>query len=223
MLQSLTKLLDCLNRTQTSAKPLDVIGELDHSQLLAVLKLSHMWAFIEIKNLIISKLQKSTWQSCIDQIIITHKYDIGSWYLSAYMKLAKRESSITVEEAEKLGLVFAIKMAGVREREKVRNQKELARPSQTTCSHCGNSTSTSGAAAPFSALASARNSATNHALLRAPAAPTTFVFNVGSPATVASLTYEALPGHPIDTDAALRKDIIETFSLPQNHHIPVIS
>lgn len=84
-----------------------------------------MWGFQMIKDMLIKKLdsERSTWKDALCEIMVAHKYEIKSWYLSAYVKLAKRNEPLTFEEAEKLGLSFAMKMTGVRERELSRRAK----------------------------------------------------------------------------------------------------
>lgn len=74
-----------------------------------------MWDFQKIKSMLIEELQSKPWEDTVAKILIAHKYSITSWYLPTYKRLAGRKSPLSVKEAEKLGLEFAMKLSAIRE------------------------------------------------------------------------------------------------------------
>ena len=75
-----------------------------------------MWDFGKIKSMLIEKLESKSWDDIVAQILVAHKYSITSWYPPTYKRLARRKSPLSIEEAEKLGWVFAVKISAARER-----------------------------------------------------------------------------------------------------------
>jgi hypothetical protein len=80
---------------------------------ISVLKLSTMWEFFEMRALAISQLSESI--DLVTKVTLARKYNISTWLFSAYEGLAKRKESISVTEAEKLGLTTTIRIVQIRE------------------------------------------------------------------------------------------------------------
>lgn len=105
--------------------------------MLAVLELVHMWEFQKIKASIIAKLNSDwdSWIDCVEKIVTAQKYEIKAWYPLAYFELANRCTSITVKEAEQLGLSFTIRMTQIREGLLLRRE-HVTRKEKECCVHC---------------------------------------------------------------------------------------
>lgn len=93
------------------------------TRIFAVIELAHMWGFERVKKILTDDLARNTrWEgvpllgNCVEEIILLHKYELRSLYLPAYFQLAKREKPISIEEGERLGLSFSLKMSAVREK-----------------------------------------------------------------------------------------------------------
>jgi len=94
---------------------------------ISVLKLSTMWAIFEMRELAISQLSEST--DLVTKVILARKYNVSAWLFAAYEGLAKRKESISVTEAEKLGLTTAIRIVQIREESVAKSNPRTVRSS----------------------------------------------------------------------------------------------
>ncbi|KAI6046753.1 hypothetical protein EDC04DRAFT_2887608 [Pisolithus marmoratus] len=90
---------------------------LPHSieQWTSVLKLSTLWSFEKLRQASMDALIKCG-IGAVDRIILSQQYHIKSWLLPALNELARRPEPITLEEAKRMGIEIALKLASVRER-----------------------------------------------------------------------------------------------------------
>lgn len=79
-----------------------------------MLELSNMWDFKTIRETSISMLAHLPLDH-VDKIMLLRKYDIPEWTTDAYTALAQREKPLSLEDAERLGLDFTMKIVQVRE------------------------------------------------------------------------------------------------------------
>ncbi|KAI6143975.1 hypothetical protein BKA82DRAFT_748425 [Pisolithus tinctorius] len=93
-------------------------------QWTSVLKLSTAWNFEKLRQASIHALLKSN-IGAVDRVVLSQQYDIKGWLLPALNELAKRPEPITLEEANRMGIDIALRLASVRERVTV----------QTACSY----------------------------------------------------------------------------------------
>ncbi|KAJ7625625.1 hypothetical protein FB45DRAFT_868801 [Roridomyces roridus] len=81
---------------------------------ISVLKLSTLWYFIDARNLAIQELGKQTMDS-VERILLARRYDVSVWLRRGYAELARRPRGLSVEEAEAIGLMTALKLYQSRE------------------------------------------------------------------------------------------------------------
>ncbi|TDL18867.1 hypothetical protein BD410DRAFT_792853 [Rickenella mellea] len=103
--------------------PLDPI-HLEKEEWIGALEISTMWEFKRIRETAIPGLDSQT-MDVTERIIFGHKYGIHEWILPAYIELATRKTAPTIEEVNRLGLVFSLKLFEARE--KIINATALAR------------------------------------------------------------------------------------------------
>ncbi|KDQ50884.1 hypothetical protein JAAARDRAFT_62915 [Jaapia argillacea MUCL 33604] len=84
------------------------------SEWTAVLDLSTMWQFEAVRALSIEEIAKQD-IGVVDKIALANKYQVTDWLLPALNALAQREDPIGEDDAGKLGISWALKMASVRE------------------------------------------------------------------------------------------------------------
>jgi len=83
---------------------------------VSVLHLATRWEFNDIRMLVIKELQTLPMDP-IDKIVLSAQYGItNSWALKAYAAICQRTRPISVEEARKLGVETAARIAQIRER-----------------------------------------------------------------------------------------------------------
>ncbi|KAJ7772029.1 hypothetical protein DFH07DRAFT_997847, partial [Mycena maculata] len=75
---------------------------LSQDEWISVLKLSTMWLFSEARILAIRHLTGHS-LDCIQRILLGRQYDVSEWLRSGYTELARRSTSISSEEANKIG------------------------------------------------------------------------------------------------------------------------
>ncbi|KAI6037099.1 hypothetical protein BKA83DRAFT_4171785 [Pisolithus microcarpus] len=84
-------------------------------QWTSVLKLSTTWNFERLRQAAIDALIESG-IGAVDRIVLSQRYYIKNWLLPALNELARRPEPITLEEAKRMGIDIALKLASVRER-----------------------------------------------------------------------------------------------------------
>ncbi|KAI6103730.1 hypothetical protein EDD16DRAFT_1493486 [Pisolithus croceorrhizus] len=102
-------------------------------QWTSVLKLSTAWNFERLRQAAIDALTESG-IGAVDRVVLSQRYYIKNWLLPALNELARRPEPITLEEAKRMGIDIALKLASVRERVTVTVQ---AHPAYTTTSGFG--------------------------------------------------------------------------------------
>jgi hypothetical protein len=80
----------------------------------SVLKLSTMWNFDVLRDLAVKSMSELPIDA-VEKAALAREYDIDEWLLPALNELAQREDPIGVDEALRLGLEQAVKIAAVRE------------------------------------------------------------------------------------------------------------
>ncbi|KAG6328814.1 hypothetical protein ID866_10276 [Astraeus odoratus] len=81
----------------------------------SVLKLSTTWDFKAVRQAAIDVLNVSQ-IGPVDRVVLARQYDIKDWLLPALNHLAQRPEPTSLEEAGRMGIDFALKLASVRER-----------------------------------------------------------------------------------------------------------
>lgn len=82
----------------------------------SILKLAHMWDFIEVKELAIRGLEGLHDIPALQKVALYQKYEVDRNLLqAAYTALTVRDEPITVEEGRELGLETALLVAQARE------------------------------------------------------------------------------------------------------------
>ncbi|TDL18240.1 hypothetical protein BD410DRAFT_793561 [Rickenella mellea] len=82
---------------------------------LGVLSLADMWNFEKIRQLSIDKLRKEP-MDAVERILHGRKHQIEEWLLAGHLHLARRDTFLSIVEAEQLGgLPFVIKMVKARD------------------------------------------------------------------------------------------------------------
>ncbi|KAF9228861.1 hypothetical protein BS17DRAFT_724751 [Gyrodon lividus] len=84
------------------------------AQWTSVLELATLWAFDHARKEAIEALAVLP-ITPVDKIVLATKYDIKDWMLPAINAMAQRVEPIGVEDVNRLGLDFALKIASVRE------------------------------------------------------------------------------------------------------------
>lgn len=71
---------------------------------ISVLKLASLWQFLEIRDLAVKELAGHAQSlDSIERILLGKQYDVSAWLRSGYTDLARRDTSISLEEAKKIG------------------------------------------------------------------------------------------------------------------------
>ncbi|KAH7907393.1 hypothetical protein BJ138DRAFT_1014582 [Hygrophoropsis aurantiaca] len=86
-----------------------------YSEWAAVLKLSTKWGFENARQQAIDQMESMSIDP-IDKICLARDYDVDEWLAPAVNDLVKREEPINVNDVDRLGLEFALKVAAIRER-----------------------------------------------------------------------------------------------------------
>ncbi|KAJ7117490.1 hypothetical protein C8R44DRAFT_738389 [Mycena epipterygia] len=81
---------------------------------ISVLKLSTLWYFLDARELAIQQLNGQNMGS-VERILLARKYAVSAWLRTGYTDLARREESISLEDAEKIGWETAVRLYQVRE------------------------------------------------------------------------------------------------------------
>ncbi|KAI6141530.1 hypothetical protein EDD17DRAFT_1902503 [Pisolithus thermaeus] len=102
-------------------------------QWTSVLKLSTAWNFERLRQAAIDALTESG-IGAVDRVVLSQRYYIKNWLLPALNELARRPEPIILEEAQRMGIDIALKLASVRERVTVSVQ---AQPAYATTSGFG--------------------------------------------------------------------------------------
>lgn len=86
---------------------------LSQTQWLAVLELSVMWNFVNIRNTVITAINIT---DATERLRAALKYDIKSWVPSALQELVAQDKPIGMLQVESLGVEFAMRLVDLRER-----------------------------------------------------------------------------------------------------------
>ncbi|KAF7356245.1 hypothetical protein MVEN_00956000 [Mycena venus] len=104
--------------------PLDIEHVFDNKakwmtkdEWISVLKLSTQWWFLAARDLAIQQLNDRNDVTSVDRIVLARKYNVPTWLRMGYTDLARRDESISREEAEKIGWETAYQLGQVREAE----------------------------------------------------------------------------------------------------------
>ncbi|KAI6097977.1 hypothetical protein EDD16DRAFT_1769416 [Pisolithus croceorrhizus] len=89
-------------------------------QWTSVLKLSTAWNFERLRQAAIDALTESG-IGAVDRVVLSQRYYIKNWLLPALNELARRPEPIILEEAQRMGIDIALKLASVRERVTIRS------------------------------------------------------------------------------------------------------
>ncbi|EGO01154.1 hypothetical protein SERLA73DRAFT_105716 [Serpula lacrymans var. lacrymans S7.3] len=93
-------------------KPLDSLDE-----WISLLSISSRYSMDGIRERAIEEIEKSIPPMLpVSQIVLAKKHHVKTWLAPAYEALCTRKESLTVAEAEQLGLVTSILLAGAREK-----------------------------------------------------------------------------------------------------------
>ncbi|KAF8271084.1 hypothetical protein EI94DRAFT_634469 [Lactarius quietus] len=81
----------------------------------SILKLAHLWEFIEVKELAVRGLESLQIPS-LQKVVLYQKYDVDRNLLqAAFTALTVRDETLTIEEGRELGLETALQVARARE------------------------------------------------------------------------------------------------------------
>ncbi|KAK7462362.1 hypothetical protein VKT23_007963 [Stygiomarasmius scandens] len=118
--------------------------ELSDDEWESILKLATLWDFRDVRQLAIDALN-SRKTSAYQRILLGRKYRISEWLRSGYVDLVKQPETLSVEDAEKIGYLTAVRILILRETHR-KNYKGLpagltTRYSNHTpvCSKCSSS------------------------------------------------------------------------------------
>ncbi|RDB17451.1 hypothetical protein Hypma_001595 [Hypsizygus marmoreus] len=88
---------------------------LTQDEWVSILKLATKWTMIDIRQMAIIHLPESETMPPVDRIVLAKSCSVVEWLQPAYTKLVQRPESMSVKEAENLGLDVAIKLCRVQE------------------------------------------------------------------------------------------------------------
>ncbi|GLB38934.1 hypothetical protein LshimejAT787_0600960 [Lyophyllum shimeji] len=94
--------------------PLTSTRTLSDDEWVSVLKLSTKWAMLDVRRMAIDHLTSAT-MSPADRVVLARTYSVVEWLRSAYLTLAKDPTSISPEDASKIGLEPVFKLHRARE------------------------------------------------------------------------------------------------------------
>lgn len=87
---------------------------INEEEWLAVLSLSTMWDFFDVRKVAIEELSQVGMNS-VTKVLLAREYKIQDWLLAGYQELAKRDETISFPEAERVGKDTAILIFQIRE------------------------------------------------------------------------------------------------------------
>lgn len=73
-----------------------------------------MWGFTDIRERAIQELS-SVKMNAVDQILLAKEYKVPSWLIAGYHELVRRIPTLSLDEAQKLGLETSILLCHIRE------------------------------------------------------------------------------------------------------------
>ncbi len=76
---------------------------LDKDRWIAVLRLSHMWSFDEVRAKAIEALDKDSTLGVLERLKFAHEFLIKDWVRPAYRLFLTRDEALTEEEVRGLG------------------------------------------------------------------------------------------------------------------------
>jgi len=80
----------------------------------SVLKLATMWEFGEIRKLAIRKMSQLTIDT-VEKIVMARDYHVVEWLVPAINSIARRDEPMTLQDVNRLGWDYVLKIAQVRE------------------------------------------------------------------------------------------------------------
>lgn len=100
------------------ASTTDIEESLTTDEWISVLKLSTMWEFLRLKDLAVHNLDGLLSLQALpaQRVALARQYDIKAWLIPAFNALAQRESPLTKEDFEAIGLDDFLKLVQVREK-----------------------------------------------------------------------------------------------------------
>ncbi|KAG8722067.1 hypothetical protein FRC08_007488 [Ceratobasidium sp. 394] len=111
----------------------------DTSLLVPALRLANMWNFSELRALLIPLAEKTL--NDVDKIIYSREFGVAEWLAPAHVQLCMRDTSLTKEEAAKVGFDSLLIISHLRE--KARAAYTVQNPQNGSyCYGCGRSYST---------------------------------------------------------------------------------
>jgi hypothetical protein len=96
------------------------------AEWISALRLSTMWELLDIRALAIKALSELN-MSAVDKVTLARECKVTEWLLVGYEEIAKREKTITNEEAERLGWQAAFRLLRARETSKKSQPYPMAR------------------------------------------------------------------------------------------------
>jgi hypothetical protein len=82
----------------------------------SILKLSTMWEFDEIRKIAIANLEELP-IDVVETIVMARDYHITAWFIPSLNKYAKLDRPISVEDMDRLGLEYILKVVEARQGE----------------------------------------------------------------------------------------------------------
>jgi hypothetical protein len=83
-------------------------------ELISVLKLSTMWKLTVLRHFAINQLT-SIEMTAIDKIVLAKTYNVADWLRCGCIELVTRQAKLSLEEAEVIGYLSALRIFQVRE------------------------------------------------------------------------------------------------------------
>jgi hypothetical protein len=75
-----------------------------------------MWEMTRVKTFVIPRMTKIKSEvNAVELLLIADQYKVQSWMVSALNRLSHRANPITVEEGNKMGMAYALKISWLRE------------------------------------------------------------------------------------------------------------
>lgn len=76
-----------------------------------------MWGFLNITNMVVSRLERDIdWsKDVVSKILVARKFAISRWFPELYEDLVRRKEPLTLSEMNSLGFTFVAKITKIRE------------------------------------------------------------------------------------------------------------
>ncbi|KAG8715175.1 hypothetical protein FRC09_016843 [Ceratobasidium sp. 395] len=109
----------------------------DGSLLVPALRLANMWNFSELRDMLIPLTERTL--NDVDKIVYAREFGVNEWLAPAHVQLCMRDTSLTKEEAEKIGFDSLLIISHLREKGRLSNTLTT----QHGYCYCGRNYSTS--------------------------------------------------------------------------------